>query len=118
MGDAQALDRSRTPHLTAEQALATVWGTPAEWARPLLVGRMEPGYRANLIAVSMDHPALWPCVDPLRALAFGQVSAALEAVVVNGVWRRVEDIRSSSLLAEHQAEARTRRAAWLERSGR
>ena len=116
--DAQALDRSRTPHLTAERALATVWGTPSEWARPLQVGRIEPGYRANLIAVSMDHPAMWPCADPVRALAFGQVSSALHAVVVNGVWRSVADIRASELLAEHQAEARSRRDAWLKRSGR
>jgi cytosine/adenosine deaminase-related metal-dependent hydrolase len=117
LDSARSLDRSRRQHLSAAEALKTVWGTPADWAKPLLVGRIEPGYRANLIAVSMDHPAMWPCEDPARALAFGQVAQALEAVVVNGVWRSIEEIRASEQLAAHQEEARSRRAAWLKRAG-
>jgi len=116
-GNARSLDASRQAHLSAEEALRTVWGTPAAWAKSLEVGRLEPGARANLIAVSMDHPAMWPCKDPVRALAFGQVSAALEAVIINGVWRTTEEMRGSELLRSHQQEAHARRADWLARAG-
>ncbi len=50
-------------------------------------GRVVRGARADLAVWDLDHPALWPATDPLRALAFGGSSAALMGLMANGVWR-------------------------------
>ena len=81
------------------------------------VGKIAAGARANMIVVDPRHPALWPGTDALRALAYGNVSAALEATIVNGVWRSIDELRASERMEAHLDEANVRLDAWLKRAG-
>jgi 5-methylthioadenosine/S-adenosylhomocysteine deaminase len=66
--------------------LRSIWQTPGELHTQLPLGRIAPGYVANLAVWNMEHPAFWPDRDPLRALAFGDVGGALDGLLVNGQW--------------------------------
>ena len=115
--DARQAESHRASLLWSEEALASVWSTPAGWARDLGVGQLSAGSRANLIVIDPGHPALWPGTDALRALAYGNVAAALEATMVNGQLLRLDALRRSERLKQHLDEANRRREAWLERAG-
>jgi guanine deaminase len=64
-------------------ALATIGG-----ARALgldgVVGRIEPGYRADLACYRLDGIAFTPLNDPLRQFVYAEQSGALDTVVVDG----------------------------------
>jgi 5-methylthioadenosine/S-adenosylhomocysteine deaminase len=115
--DARQAEGRRATLLTSEEALASVWSTPGGWARGLGVGKIAPGARANMIVVDPSHPALWPGTDTLRALAYGNVAAALEATMINGQLRRLDELRRSDTLTAHLDEANRRREMWLKRAG-
>jgi 5-methylthioadenosine/S-adenosylhomocysteine deaminase len=77
-----------TPSVTSKQALS--WAT-VEGARALgladRVGRLEPGMRADLVAIDARALNLWPAHDPIAAALSASV-ANIEAVMIGGRWRK------------------------------
>lgn len=71
----------------ATPAEALAWAT-AGGARALgwsdRVGRIVPGFRADLILVDMEQPHLTPAPDPVAALAGSARSGDVRAVLVDG----------------------------------
>ncbi len=101
--------------------LATVWSVPGRLHPALPCGALEPGRLANLLVLDPDHPALWPALDPLRALVMGDVAPAIEAMMLRGrfLGRRGDFGRSVLELGygEVRAEATARLAERLRRLG-
>ena len=99
--------------------LRAVWEIPGGAHAGLRVGVLAPGARANLTAYDLDHPAFWPGHDPLRALAYGDASAALSALWVGGrAVGVVGDVRAllrDERVAAWTAEATARLDALLDR---
>lgn len=48
------------------------------------VGRLEPGYKADLIGINYDQPHFYPLHDPLANLVYAARSADVEFVMVDG----------------------------------
>jgi guanine deaminase len=71
------------------------------------LGRIEPGYRADLCCYRLDGVAFAPLNDPLRQLVYAEQSHALETVVVDGEpviqGGRVVRFDEDELLAEARA---------------
>ena len=66
--------------------LATIGGAVAAGDAAGL-GCIEPGRRADLVLLDLDSHVFTPLNDPLRQLAFGSSTLALESVLVGGEWR-------------------------------
>jgi 5-methylthioadenosine/S-adenosylhomocysteine deaminase len=66
--------------------LATIGGArPAGDAAGL--GRIEPGRRADLVLLDLESHVFTPLNDPLRQLAFGSTTGAVDSVLVGGEWK-------------------------------
>jgi len=72
------------PHVTTERLLARVWHEAGELHPAQKVGVIEAGALANLTVWDTDHPAFWPQLDLLRALALGDTTQAIHALFVAG----------------------------------
>jgi cytosine/adenosine deaminase-related metal-dependent hydrolase len=66
--------------------LATLGGARAAGDADGL-GRIEPGRRADLVLLDLDSHVFTPLNDPLRQLAFGSSTLAVDSVLVGGEWR-------------------------------
>jgi 5-methylthioadenosine/S-adenosylhomocysteine deaminase len=64
--------------------LSRVWSVPGRAHPKLTVGVIAPGALANLLVWDLDHPALWPALDPLHALAMADSTKAIHAMMVAG----------------------------------
>jgi guanine deaminase len=64
-------------------ALATEGGAAAFGYRDEL-GRLAPGYRADLVGYCLNSPAFVPLNQPLNQLVYAETGAAVELVVVDG----------------------------------
>ena len=51
------------------------------------LGCIEPGRRADLVLLDLDSHVFTPLNDPLRQLAFGSSTLAVDSVLVGGEWR-------------------------------
>ncbi len=67
-----------------EWLLSTITSVPGAFHPKLPLGCIAAGAWANLAVYDLDHPAMWPAPDPLRALAYGDVASALHTIVVSG----------------------------------
>lgn len=111
----------QTPSL--QQMLGMVWETPARFCPALRMGELAVGARACLNVWDLNHPALWPATDPLRALVMCDAAKALRHVMINGQWmapletRLQEHILNSTAFQEAQTEASQRLQALLVRTG-
>jgi 5-methylthioadenosine/S-adenosylhomocysteine deaminase len=66
--------------------LATAGGArPAGDASGL--GRIEPGRRADVVLLDLESHVFTPLNDPLRQLAFGSTTLAVDSVLVGGDWK-------------------------------
>lgn len=117
----RAQHERRVPHVDPAAVLASVTRVPGSVHQAATWGVVAPGARACLSVFDLDHPAMWPAVDPLRALAFGGATQALHTVITGG--RVVGEVgRPSAVLATDRVrdfvtEATARRAALLSRAG-
>jgi len=50
------------------------------------LGCIEPGRRADLVLLDLDSHVFTPLNDPLRQLAFGSSTLAVDSVLVGGEW--------------------------------
>ena len=65
--------------------LATIGGAQAA-GDPAGLGCIEPGRRADLVLLDLDSHVFTPLNDPLRQLAFGSSTLAVDSVLVGGEW--------------------------------
>jgi 5-methylthioadenosine/S-adenosylhomocysteine deaminase len=82
--------------------LATIGGArPAGDASGL--GRIEPGRRADLVLLDLESHVFTPLNDPLRQLAYGSTTLAVDSVLVGGEWKvrggRVLTVNERDILA-------------------
>lgn len=82
--------------------LATIGGArPAGDGAGL--GRLEPGRRADVVMLDLESHVFTPLNDPLRQLAFGSSTLAVDAVLVGGEWKvrdgRVVTVDEANVLA-------------------
>ena len=61
---------------------ATVGGADALGRDDL--GRLEPGAKADIVLLDLDHPAMRPARDPLRSFVFEAADRAVREVYVDG----------------------------------
>lgn len=85
--------------------LSRVWSVPGSMHPRLPVGVLETGAWANLVVWDPDHPSLWPCVDPLRALVMCDAAPAIEWMMVSGQWKGTRGRYHESLLEGDYREA-------------
>jgi 5-methylthioadenosine/S-adenosylhomocysteine deaminase len=83
--------------------LATIGGArPAGDGAGL--GRLEPGRRADVVLLDLESHVFTPLNDPLRQLAFGSSTLAVDSVLVGGDWK----VRGGSLVTVDEAEVLAR----------
>ncbi len=83
--------------------LATIGGArPAGDAGGL--GRLEPGRRADVVMLDLESHVFTPLNDPLRQLAFGSSTLAVDSVLVGGDWK----VRGGRLVTVDEADVLAR----------
>ena len=102
--------------------LSRAWSVPGDLHPQVRAGVIQPGALANFILWDTEHPAMWPCESPLRALAYSAPSAAIQQVMTRGQWRgtRGEFQRSIVDTEDYRAvfaEATARRSVLLYKAG-
>jgi cytosine/adenosine deaminase-related metal-dependent hydrolase len=100
--------------------LDTITAVPGGYHPKLPLGRIAPGAWANLAVYDLDHPAMWPATDPLRALAYADATRALHTMVVSGrvmgdvgapqALLRTDEVRAWRQEAQERLEALRTRA--------
>jgi cytosine/adenosine deaminase-related metal-dependent hydrolase len=110
--------RRRADLLDPTALLHRVWTLPGRLHPALPCGAIRPGALAHLALWDTDHPSMWPGDDPLRALALGSCTGALQQVMVAGAWRGERGALRASLASscgwiDLREEAGRRRAALL-----
>ena len=93
-----------------QRLMASVWAEPGRLHPRMKAGAIAPGQLANLVVWDTDHPSMWPTTDPLRALAYNDTGAAIEAMWVAGrpIGQRgsfAQSIRESDSYREARQEA-------------
>lgn len=76
----------RSPYVSPEKLLASVWGNAGDLHPQLPVGALEVGRLANILVWDSQHPCLWPNWDPLQSLAFNNATGALKRIMLRGEW--------------------------------
>ena len=75
------------------------------------IGRLEPGYRADIVFLDVGHINYVPLRDPLRQLVLAENGAAIDSVMING--RFV--LRQGRLLTLDERRLRQQAEAAIER---
>ena len=75
------------------------------------IGRLEPGYRADIVFLDIGHINYVPLRNPLRQLVLAENGAAIESVMING--RFV--LRQGLLLTMDESRIRRQAEAAMER---
>lgn len=90
-------------------AIATAGGAAAAGGRDGL-GSLEPGRRADLVLLDLESHVFTPLNDPLRQIALGSTTLAVDSVMVGGEWRlregRITGVDEAAVLAEGRARGR------------
>ncbi len=114
--------RERAPLGDPGFLLSRVWSVPGDMHPKMPCGRIEAGRWAHLAVWDLEHPALWPGSDPLRALTHGDATAALDGLMIGGRWigergRFHASVREQPSYRAAQREARARLRGLLDRLG-
>lgn len=96
------IDYEQWPGAAEAWAMATAAGARA--AGDTGLGRIEPGARADLVLLDLDSIVFTPLNDPLRQIALGSTTLAVDSVLVGGRWslrdRRVVGVDEEHVLSE------------------
>jgi cytosine/adenosine deaminase-related metal-dependent hydrolase len=88
----------------APEAWTMATAAGARTAGDASLGRIEPGARADLVLLDLDSIVFTPLNDPLRQLALGSTTLAVDSVLVGGSWslrdRRVVGVDEGQVLSE------------------
>ena len=68
------------------------------------LGRLEPGRRADVVMLDLESHVFTPLNDPLRQLAFGASTLAVDSVLVGGEWK----VRGGRLVTVDEADVLAR----------
>lgn len=103
--DAQSVmqERSATRNLAAnaisyQGLLGNVWALAGSMHPELPLGKIESGYRANLVVWDPEHPSLWPCLDVLQTLSMADASKGIYQMMTSGKWRGTAGHFSESII--------------------
>lgn len=99
---------------TREAALAATEGSARVLGFGDKIGRLAPGYKADLVMLDLDHPNWLPLNDPVNQLVHCEDGTAVDSVMIGGRMvvehRRVLTVDLASL-RDRAAAARDRLAA-------
>src|SRR5207302_9873027 len=97
--------------LGAEEAwaIATAGGATAAGDSDGL-GSIVPGKRADLVLLDLDSLVFTPLNDPLRQMALGSTTLAVQSVMIGGEWRMIDGVVKGVDEAAVLAEGRARGA--------
>jgi cytosine/adenosine deaminase-related metal-dependent hydrolase len=78
-------ERERSKWVTARQALAMATEGGAKAAQlPRSIGRLQAGYRADVVLYDLDTPAWTPLNDPVQQMVFAETGSSVHTVIVEG----------------------------------
>ena len=98
-------ERERAKWITARQALgmATEGGAKAVQMGSSL-GRLQAGYRADIVLYDLDTPVWTPLNDPVQQMVFAETGSSVHTVIVDGEVvvedRKVTAFDSAAIIAE------------------
>jgi 5-methylthioadenosine/S-adenosylhomocysteine deaminase len=99
---------------TREAALAATEGSARALGLADRIGRIAPGYKADIVMLDLDHPNWLPLNDPVNQLVHCEDGTAVDSVMIGGrlvvANRRVLTV-DMARLRDRVAEARERLAA-------
>jgi len=79
-------ERERSKWVTARQALAMATDGGARAVQmPKSIGRIQAGYRADVVLYDLDTPAWTPFNDPVQQMVFAETGSSVHTVIVDGV---------------------------------
>jgi cytosine/adenosine deaminase-related metal-dependent hydrolase len=96
---------SRSKWVSARQALAMATEGGARAVRlPERIGRIQAGYRADLVLYDLDTPAWTPFNDPVQQMVFAETGSSVHTVIVDGEVvvedRRIKAFDADAIIAE------------------
>lgn len=78
-------ERERSKWVTARQALAMATEGGAKAVQlPRSIGRLQAGYRADVVLYDLDTPAWTPLNDPVQQMVFAETGSSVHTVIVDG----------------------------------
>src|SRR6185503_8407889 len=78
-------ERERSKWVTARQALAMATEGGARAVQlPNSIGRIQAGYRADVVLYDLDTPAWTPFNDPVQQMVFAETGSSVHTVIVDG----------------------------------
>jgi 5-methylthioadenosine/S-adenosylhomocysteine deaminase len=98
-------ERERSKWVTARQALAMATEGGAKAAQlPKSIGRIQAGYRADVVLYDLDTPAWTPFNDPVQQMVFAETGASVHTVIVDGAVvvenRAIKAFDAAAIIAE------------------
>ncbi|HEY1287183.1 MAG TPA: amidohydrolase [Burkholderiales bacterium] len=108
-------ERERDKWVTARQALAMATEGGAKAVQMAnSIGRIQPGYRADVVLYDLDTPAWTPFNDPVQQMVFAETGSSVHTVIVDGVVvvedREIKSFDAAAIIAEAKPMLRAIRA--------
>jgi cytosine/adenosine deaminase-related metal-dependent hydrolase len=71
---------------------------------PASIGRLQPGYRADVVLYDLDTPAWTPFNDPVQQMVFAETGSSVHTVIVDGAvlveGREIKSFDAAAIIAE------------------